>query len=506
MSHRSTLVTLALTTALGCNAADPPTPCDESSGAGSSCCKGDECAQQGPGLSSQQLDDLVALCNFVVTHQYNELMGNPPYQITPACRGQLELLVDMEEKLDTHPSYAAYKDTFIESLHALFFHPMAASADGVLFERAVAGDTMVTAVVPEFLAPHVQPMPLDWDIEMTTQTANTGLIEYWFDNIYLVRAESSVLDEAAGYNSGQIGIYNPFLAHTGDPRGGASTLLHELAHVSDWGHMYCKDACGPFPAIDVENEDECDCMPEHGAYMNGGAVLWALTMGGLAAHPPGVDDRILDLEDEYVVGPFWPSTETSTPGSLEAACRVLVDRSVFQRRTLFDDGWTIFAFCGGVTTETVGQWELTAPAADETPVAPPAATDLVCGHTEAQPDFSGISIVANTVTIPQALVDEAFGDIGLTLAGSWTEPVTLVDPTGATLETAEVRNLRPSSILAHIGLQVGDRITHVDGTSVADPELLLRSYPDPSQVQQVVVDLVRDEVPLTLTLQVQLPT
>ena len=103
-------------------------------------------------------------------------------------------------------------------------------------------------------------------------------------------------------------------------------------------------------------------------------------------------------------------------------------------------------------------------------------------------------------------MDEAFADIGLAMAGSWTEPVMVADAAGGTLKTAEIRNLRPSSILAHIGLQAGDRIAYVDGTSVADPALLLRAYADPSQVQQIVVDLLRNGSPMTLTIQVQLPT
>lgn len=509
MTTKDLLACLFVVGTAGCNADDAPIPCQQS-GAGAVCCKGDECGELGPGLSQQELDDLIATCNFVVTEQYNAVMGNPPYQITPACQGTLGLLVDMTEKLDTYPNYAGYKNHIIKSLHYLFFHPLATSADGVLFERSIGGDKVVTGVLPSFLAPHVQAMPLDWDIEMTTQTANTGIIEYWFDNIYLVAAENSVLDKAAAYNKGQVGVYNPFLSTVGDPRAGAAVLFHELAHVQDEyaSHIGCFDACESFPDMgyDLETEGQCDCQPWSGPYMNGGALLWAMTMGGLAAHPPGVDDRILDIEDEYVTGPFWPATHTSIPGSLEQACRTLISKSGFQRRTLAEEDKDPWGFCANVVVDTLAEWELYTPAPDETPVAPPNSLDLSCGHTDALLGFSGISIVGNTVMVPQSLVDEAFADIGLTMAGSWTEPVMVADPSGAIIEAAEIQNLRPSSILGHLGLQLGDRITYVDGMSVAEPALLLRSYPDPSQVQQVVVDLLRDGAALTLTIQVQLPT
>lgn len=497
MDSKHLLIASALLSAPGCSWGQGDVdPCDESSGAGGVCCTQDECSSYGDGLSAAEYDELVANCNFVTIREQNLIDGNPPYETTQACRDTLIPLLKLGPNLAGNVNM---RKMVLDSLHYLFFHPLAAPADGILFEDEHFG-TGVTAILPELLDEQIGNLPPNLDIPMTQSTANTAIIHYWFDNISDLGFENLFLEvdaATAAYRDGGIVVYNQFASYHGEPRGGAAVLYHELAHVRTPWHIDCTMAYENFPELPYYTEEHCDGDPARGAYPNGGALTWALAMGGLAAHPAGVPERVLDINNRYIAGTAY------TPGAAYHACQSMIGRTIHQFRTLAQYDVYTKNFCLEVDRNARDTWEEALPAGAYGVLEGTAPSETMsCESISAQGSFSLISIVGNTVTIPQSAVNESLADLDATLAGSWTEPVTVYDATGASVESAEIQNLRPTSILAHIGLQAGDRITHVDGISVGDIDALLRNFPDPEQVAQVEITLLRDTVVTTLLLQV----
>lgn len=117
--------------------------------------------------------------------------------------------------------------------------------------------------------------------------------------------------------------------------------------------------------------------------------------------------------------------------------------------------------------------------------------------TRAQPrqaSGSGIrSLGENRWTISQSEIDKARGNLGSLLKQARMEPHIVNGQT----EGFVVRMIRPRSLLANLGMKVGDVVSSVNGVELDSPEKALQIFQQLREAKRLTVDLTRGQEKMT---------
>ncbi len=107
---------------------------------------------------------------------------------------------------------------------------------------------------------------------------------------------------------------------------------------------------------------------------------------------------------------------------------------------------------------------------------------------------SGIrSLGENRWTISQAEIDKARGNLGTLLKQARMEPYIVNGQT----EGFVVRMIRPRSLLANLGMKVGDVVSSVNGVELNSPEKALQIFQQLREAKRLTVNLTRGQENMT---------
>ncbi len=113
-------------------------------------------------------------------------------------------------------------------------------------------------------------------------------------------------------------------------------------------------------------------------------------------------------------------------------------------------------------------------------------------------DFQVKAVGDNRFVIARAEVEKARANIGELLKQARMEPSLVNGQTAGFV----VKMIQPRSLLAQIGLQVGDVVTRVNGVELNSPEKALQIFQQLREARRLTIDLNRGEAPVTLQYEV----
>ncbi len=108
------------------------------------------------------------------------------------------------------------------------------------------------------------------------------------------------------------------------------------------------------------------------------------------------------------------------------------------------------------------------------------------------------SLGDNRWIISQAEIDKARGNLGSLLKQARMEPYVVNGQT----EGFVVRMIRPRSLLANLGMKVGDVVSSVNGVELNSPEKALQVFQQLREAKRLTVDLTRGQEKMTFEYEV----
>lgn len=125
---------------------------------------------------------------------------------------------------------------------------------------------------------------------------------------------------------------------------------------------------------------------------------------------------------------------------------------------------------------------------------PAVASSKTARTRSLQAPGSGIrSLGENRWAISQSEIDKARGNLGSLLKQARMEPYVVNGQT----EGFVVRMIRPRSLLANLGMKVGDVVSSVNGVELNSPEKALQIFQQLREAKRLTVDLTRAQEKMT---------